>query len=510
MTLNLTPNTGAASATAGAPSHPTANRLRTLAAGGLTSLLSAVFCSRHGRISRPKLLFATALADFLLVTLAGLAAADIARAVDGTASGLLWREAIIGFALVMVLHRNWSYSVASLRSRSGQMIKVASSALTVFLALAGLSFIAGLAVWTPWHFALWLALTVASLSLARLATASIIEASAADGLLRRRTVIAGGGKEAADLIAALGNHDAGHLEILGVFDDRQGDRAADYPGDIAMLGTFEELTAFCQKSGVDLVIVTVPPRAEERVLQVLQKLFPLEVDIRVSALNSKLRLNASAYNYIGDVPMLAVMDKPLSDWDRVVKNVADRVLGLLILLAMSPIMLATALAVRLGSKGPIFFKQKRYGFNNELIEVFKFRSMYTEMSDATASKLVTKDDPRVTPVGRFIRKTSLDELPQLINVLKGEMSLVGPRPHAVTHNLHYGQIVDGYKIRHKVKPGITGLAQISGCRGETSDTASMQRRIDHDVAYIRNWSWWLDLKILALTPLRGFVHPNAY
>ena len=168
--------------------------------------------------------------------------------------------------------------------------------------------------------------------------------------------------------------------------------------------------------------------------------------------------------------MLAVMDKPLSDWDRVLKNVEDRVLGALMLLLVSPVMALVAVAVRLESKGPIFFRQKRYGFNSELIEVLKFRSMYVEQQDATATKLVTRDDPRVTRVGRFIRRTSLDELPQLINVVKGQMSLVGPRPHATGAKAErdlYENVVQGYFARHRMKPGVTGWAQINGWRGET-------------------------------------------
>ena len=178
------------------------------------------------------------------------------------------------------------------------------------------------------------------------------------------------------------------------------------------------------------------------------------------------------------------------------------------------LMLLTALAVKLDSKGPVFFKQKRYGFNNELIEVYKFRSMYTDMTDHTAAKLATKNDPRVTRVGRIIRKTSLDELPQLINVVfKGNLSLVGPRPHAVNAsaaNKRYDDAVDGYFARHKVKPGITGWAQVNGWRGETDTLEKIQRRVEHDLYYIENWSVFFDLYILAVTPFALTKTENAY
>jgi lipopolysaccharide/colanic/teichoic acid biosynthesis glycosyltransferase len=177
-------------------------------------------------------------------------------------------------------------------------------------------------------------------------------------------------------------------------------------------------------------------------------------------------------------------------------------------------MLAVVLAIKLDSPGPALFRQKRYGFNNELIEVFKFRSMYVDQTDADATKLTTRNDPRVTRVGRFIRKTSLDELPQLINVaVRGNLSLVGPRPHAVqakADNRLYEQVVDGYFARHRVKPGITGWAQVNGWRGETDTQEKLERRVEHDLFYIENWSVIFDLYILMLTPFRLFSTENAY
>jgi lipopolysaccharide/colanic/teichoic acid biosynthesis glycosyltransferase len=176
-------------------------------------------------------------------------------------------------------------------------------------------------------------------------------------------------------------------------------------------------------------------------------------------------------------------------------------------------MIATAIAIKLDSKGPVFFRQKRFGFNNEVIDVWKFRSMYADQSDFAAAKLVTKGDPRVTKVGRFIRKASIDELPQLFNVLMGELSLVGPRPHAVnaqTENRMWDQVVDGYFARHKVKPGVTGWAQINGWRGEIDTPEKIRKRVEHDIYYIENWSVLFDLKILLLTPARLLNTENAY
>jgi len=210
-----------------------------------------------------------------------------------------------------------------------------------------------------------------------------------------------------------------------------------------------------------------------------------------------------------------VFDRPIADWDVVVKWLFDKIVGTLALTALAPVMLATAIAIKLDSSGPVFFRQKRYGFNNETVEVLKFRSLRNDMADHTAAKQVTRDDPRVTRVGRFIRKTSIDELPQLINVVfKGDLSLVGPRPHAIhahTANRAYEQVVDGYFARHKVKPGITGWAQIHGWRGETDTEEKIQRRVEHDLYYIENWSVLLDLYILLKTPFSLLTkNENAY
>ena len=213
------------------------------------------------------------------------------------------------------------------------------------------------------------------------------------------------------------------------------------------------------------------------------------------------------------MPLIDIIDRPIADWSVVAKWLFDMSVGLMALVGLAPVMALVALAVKLDSSGPVLFRQKRYGFNNELIEVYKFRSMYVDQADANAARLVTKGDPRVTRVGRFIRKTSLDELPQLFNVLKGELSLVGPRPHALQAKAAdrlYQDVVDGYFARHSVKPGITGWAQINGWRGETDTEEKTQKRVEHDLYYIDNWSVLFDLYILLKTPLALLRGENAY
>jgi Undecaprenyl-phosphate glucose phosphotransferase len=334
-----------------------------------------------------------------------------------------------------------------------------------------------------------------------------------NGQLNRRAVLVGGGTAADHVIATLSaSRDTG-LTVLGVFDDRGEDRAPVTAQGLKKLGTIEDLIDFVRSTRVDTLILTLPVTAENRLLQILERLWVLPVDIRLSAQDQRMRFRPRAYSYIGNLALLDLFDRPLGDWGPFLKTLEDKIIASVALFFLLPVFAAVALAVKWESKGPVFFRQKRYGFNNELIEVYKFRSMYTDVADIDARKLVTKDDPRVTRVGRIIRKTSLDELPQLFNVLKGELCLVGPRPHATmasaAGNL-YETVVDGYFARHKVKPGMTGWAQINGWRGETDTAEKIERRVEHDLYYIENWSLTFDLYILARTPIALLSTQNAY
>ena len=334
-----------------------------------------------------------------------------------------------------------------------------------------------------------------------------------EGRLTRRTVIVGGGDAGAEVIEDLLQQKDTDIDVIGVFDDRGDDRSsADCAGE-RKLGTVDDLVEFGRRTRVDLVIFSLPISAESRILQMLKKLWVLPVDIRLAAHANKLRFRPRSYSYIGDVPVLDVFDRPIADWDVVMKWLFDKIVGGLILLCALPVMALIAIAIKLDSRGPVLFKQKRYGFNNDLIEVYKFRSMYADAA-MTPTRLVTKDDPRVTRVGRIIRKASLDELPQLFNVVfKGNLSLVGPRPHAINGKAEarlYDEAVDGYFARHRVKPGITGWAQINGWRGEIDTHEKIQKRVEHDLYYIENWSVLFDLFILARTPFALLKTENAY
>lgn len=333
------------------------------------------------------------------------------------------------------------------------------------------------------------------------------------GRFRKRIAIVGGGKAAEEAIETLEASPDLDIDIVGLFDDRFDDRSPEAIRAHRKLGKISDLALFAREHRIDLIIVAIPLSAEARLLQILKRLWELPVDIRISGQASKLKLSPRAYTQLGNLPLLAVFDRPLTGWSSFLKSAMDRSLAFLFIVLFSPILAVTALAVRLDSKGPILFKQRRYGFNNELIEVYKFRSMYVDRSDADATRLVSKGDPRVTPVGRFIRKTSLDELPQLFNVLKGSLSLVGPRPHATQAKAQealYEQVVDGYFARHRVKPGITGWAQINGWRGETDTKEKIEQRVLFDLDYIDQWSLGFDLYILAKTPLALLKTQNAY
>ena len=254
--------------------------------------------------------------------------------------------------------------------------------------------------------------------------------------------------------------------------------------------------------------------ASERLLvETLNKLSLLPVDVRLCPGEFAMRLGTLQASHIGGHTFLNVIDQPLRDWRSIAKTVEDRILGALILTLIAPLMVAIALLIRLDSPGPALFRQKRYGFNNQLIEVLKFRTMYQEMSDSNAERLTQRNDPRITRVGAFLRRTSLDELPQFLNVLRGDMSIVGPRPHALSAKagtLLYQEAVKYYDARHRMKPGITGWAQVNGWRGETDTLEQIRKRVEHDLYYIEHWSIAFDLWIVARTIVGGFSGRNAF
>lgn len=328
------------------------------------------------------------------------------------------------------------------------------------------------------------------------------------GLVARRTVIAGGGEEAARLIRGVHARKDSDIRLYGIFDSRDDTRSPTQVLGVPKIGNYDDLIAFVRASEVDLVIIALPFFAEERIKWLLDEFRVLPVEIGLSSYSKNYDFNQN------DGAYLKQLSRSFSPECRLTKRMFDIFFATIALVLLWPVMLLAAIALRLESAGPIIFRQLRHGYNDRVVEVFKFRSMYVEATDASAEQVVTKGDPRVTKVGRFLRRSSIDELPQLFNVLKGDLSLVGPRPHAIKAQSSqkdlFTKIVDGYSARHRLPPGITGWAQINGWRGEIDSADKLRERYAHDLYYIENWSMWLDLNILLRTPLSLFKAKGAY
>jgi Undecaprenyl-phosphate glucose phosphotransferase len=423
-----------------------------------------------------------------------------------------WRASAVGFGgaavLVAVLALARAYRLQALRSFAESLMRVAA----VLAPMLGFAWLAG--VWgadagpAAGASAVFAAATAL---VTRLLAAPVAQWCLDAGVTERRAVVVGGGGNAEKLIRGLAANPDNDIRIVGVFDDRGDDRSPPIVAGRRKLGTVAELVAFARVARIDMLIVTLPLSAEERILSLLRQLWVLPVDVRLSAYSADYTFprTTSAAD-----PFIDVIRQPIAGARRTAKRMVDLTVGAVALVALAPAMLLTAIAIRLDTPGPVFFRQRRHGFNHQPVDVWKFRSLRHEFSDPMARSIVTQGDPRVTRVGRFIRRTSLDELPQLFNVIRGELSLVGPRPHAVdarsSRQEMFAEIVEGYSGRHKVPPGITGWAQVNGWRGEVDDPEKLKRRFEHDLYYIENWSLLLDFYILALTPFRLLSSRGAY
>ncbi|MEL7326178.1 MAG: undecaprenyl-phosphate glucose phosphotransferase [Pseudomonadota bacterium] len=327
------------------------------------------------------------------------------------------------------------------------------------------------------------------------------------GYNTRTAIIIGQTPHGLTLANELENHTEHGVLFDGFYDERSQDRLpeSDYP----IKGNVGLALERAKRGEVDYVYIAMPMHANERIALFLNQFSDTTANTYLIPDFFTYNLLHSRWDQIGQVQTLSVFDTPFAGISSWVKRLEDIVLSSIILLLISPVLLAISLGIKLTSKGPVIFKQYRYGLDGRKIEVWKFRSM-TTMEQGNDVKQATKNDPRITPFGGFLRRTSLDELPQFINVLQGTMSIVGPRPHAVSHNEEYRQIVDRYMLRHKVKPGITGWAQINGYRGETDTLDKMEKRVEFDLDYIHHWSVWMDIKIIFLTIVKGFTGSNAY
>jgi putative colanic acid biosynthesis UDP-glucose lipid carrier transferase len=329
------------------------------------------------------------------------------------------------------------------------------------------------------------------------------------GYNTRKIAIIGAGKVGLHLAETLQANKWLGYEIIGFYDDNPAIKNQ-LPAQYTYLGEVCHSYHDAKANKFNEIYICLPLRAEERIKKLLDKLTNTTVVVKYIPDLFTFDLLHAQWTELKGIPIISVYDTPLNNSTaRTLKRLEDIIVGLLILTLISPVLMVIALLVKSTSAGPVIFKQQRYGLNGKKINIYKFRSMTTQDNGATV-KQATQNDIRITPLGAFLRRTSLDELPQFINVLQGNMSIVGPRPHAVAHNEEYRNLVPKYMQRHLVKPGITGWAQVNGWRGETDTAEKMEKRVEFDLHYIKSWSLWLDIKIIVLTIFKGFVNKNAY
>ena len=324
----------------------------------------------------------------------------------------------------------------------------------------------------------------------------------------RTAVIAGASDLAAKLALQLQGAPLLGIRLSGVFDDRGAERRVEIDG-VPALGKLSAIADYVKSNGVDLIYVTLPMASQPRIVNLLNQLRDTTASIYFVPDIFMFDLIQARVDTVNGLPVVAVCETPFFGVNGVVKVLSDYLIASAALIVLSPLMLLVALAVKLSSPGPVLFRQRRYGVDGKEIVVYKFRTM-TAVDDGAIVAQATRDDARITRVGRVLRRSSLDELPQFINVLQGRMSVVGPRPHAVAHNEIFRKLIPGYMVRHKVKPGVTGWAQVNGLRGETDTVDKMKQRIEYDLAYLRHWSLRLDLVIILKTAFLLFGDKKAY
>jgi putative colanic acid biosynthesis UDP-glucose lipid carrier transferase len=356
----------------------------------------------------------------------------------------------------------------------------------------------------------WFAVTPALMIAGRITTRTVLRTLRSLGYNVRTFAVVGVSELGFQLARNIEESPEMGLRLAGFFDDRPEERSPDIPAELGRrVGTLQDLVEQARAGAIDRIYITFPMRAEDRIRGVLDRLGDTTASVYIVPDFFVFQLLHSRWTDILGLPVVSVFDSPLYGIDGLAKRLCDLLLGGGLLLLCALPMAAIAAAIKLTSRGPVFFRQRRYGLDGREIRVWKFRTM-TVCEDGSKAVQAVRNDPRVTPFGALLRRTSLDELPQLLNVIEGSMSLVGPRPHPHALNEEFRTQIGGYMLRHKVKPGITGLAQISGWRGETDAPEKMRKRIECDHRYIREWSLWLDAKILLKTVLVVVSGKNAY
>lgn len=454
--------------------------------------------------------------DFLVVLTASMSCwvAFLADKEPDSYQRYLFASLVSGFAVVTAMGYGRMYDFDVVTEPQSHLRRLLGSMVITFLGLLLLAFSLGHAdaafsrIWAYFFFVSAVLLLV----IERFIWARIIYRMARRGMICRNVAIIGGGEHAVMLLRSLTGRHNPWVRIVGIFDDRHRRNGRPLEGHMVQ-GGMQDLLQLAKMERIDDIFVALPWNAEMRLFEIFDSLQAIPANIHLSPEIVSGRLERAQFVPYFGLTALRVTQKPIEGWGYVLKWIEDKLIAVIAILLLSPVLLLVAIAIRLESKGPILFRQSRYGFNNKLIEVFKFRSMYHEKRDAHAEVQTVKHDSRVTRVGRLIRRTSLDELPQLFNVLRGEMSIVGPRPHAVRTKAAgrlFEDVVKEYAVRHKIKPGITGWAQVHGWRGETDTEEKIKKRVECDLYYIENWSIQLDIEIILRTAFAVFSSKGAY
>ena len=448
--------------------------------------------------------------DATALVLAG-AAATLAAGSDGTSDRATTCVVFVIFVHLMLGGWAQLFSIPAIMRPIRRADDVLLSIVTAFLLLMSVLFAfeaaEGLSLsWLALLFVLSVCLTIGG----RLALFHVLRGLARRNLIGSSMVVLGAGEQSRRFLRRYGRSGSYFTRIVGVFTGEDAPTDGTFEGQ-PVLGGMEALLAAAREHKIDDVVIAMPWNADRHVAETVERLKELPINVYLSAdlVGFELAFRPATGD-VGDLPLFEVVQRPISGWASALKTAEDYLIAVTLLIVTAPLLMAIATAIKIESPGPVLFRQARLGFNNKTFHIYKFRSMRHAPEAEVEVRQATRGDPRVTRVGRFIRATSLDELPQLLNVLNGTMSLVGPRPHAVSHNEEYGRQIRGYFARHKVRPGITGWAQVNGLRGETETIDKMEARIRHDIYYAENWSLLFDLRILVLTALLVLFQKTAY